>query len=312
MTDHTAALERRGLVFLFIGTVGMSLIPIMAQIVMQSVPPRHFTGVWMAFASVWAAVFILSRGTGARPAPVRALAWPLFAAGVCATAWVYLYFYGIARLDAAVATFLINSRILWGTLLAVILFHERIGLLQAIGTVTTIAGITLVFAGDFSGGDPAAMIAVVCAGFFYVLLTVIVKRFIPRDAVPLALLARFVGPAILLTAVSFSLDPDPSFLTGRTVLMLAIGSFVGPFLSFFMVFTAMPLVRLGVQTLFQSLPIVFTSIVSYLVFGTIPTPVQYVGGAMILISVLLVGLTGPRPPGASPRPVAEFPREGRS
>jgi drug/metabolite transporter (DMT)-like permease len=197
-------------------------------------------------------------------------------------------------LDAAVATFLINSRIVWGAIFGVFLFGERIGTAQAIGTATAIVGVTLVLSGDFRGGEPLAMISVLIAAIFYVLMAATVKRHVPRDDVPLALLARFVGPTVLLTVVSFSLDPDVSFLSGRAALMLAVGALIGPFLSFLFVFTAMPLVRLGVQVLFQSLPIVFTSVFSFLVFGTIPTMLQCMGGALILVSVFVVGMNGSR------------------
>lgn len=301
--------EARGLVILGFGVAGMSTIPVVSQLVMRLVPPPHFSGFWMVGATLWAAIFAARHGVRPALARARKLWRPLVVVGLLATGWVYLYFYGVARLDAAVATFVINSRAVWGVLLGIVFFGERPSIRQAVGIVLSVVGVALVFAGDLASGDRGAMVAVLGAAVLYVALSAVVKRSIPRDAVPIALVARFALPALLLSTIGVAAQPDVSYFDARAFGAIAVGSLVGPFLSFLLVFTAMPRVRLGVQSVFQSLGIVFTAIVSFVVFGTVPTPIQYAGGALILGAVILVGDRDRRPRaprrGSEPQPTSE-------
>lgn len=295
MSDIDPRTEVRGMGLLAAGTAALSAIPVVAQLAMRHLSPAYFTGLWMACASVWAVVLVLARNPARAMRGVRGGVRTLLLLGVVSVIWVQSYFAGVARLDAALVTMLVNSRIAWGVILGFLFFGERPGRAQWVSTTLALTGVALILVGDLSGNaDPVGMLFVLISAVFYVLVSAIVKRFIPRESVPLALLVRFGAPAVTLTTVAFLTGPEFA-INRQAIVLLTFGSLAGPFLSFLLIFTAVPMVRLGVQQLVQALGIVFTAILSAAVFGQTPTLIQYIGGVTILASLVLVGRNSSRP-----------------
>lgn len=279
--------ELRGTLLLICGTVGMSGIPVLAQLTMRHVSAVHFPGLWMAFSSFWAFVLILFQRPRMLVKRLEGLGFPFLLLGIFSCIWVQTYFSGVALLDAALATFLANSRIIWGVILGYFVFKERPGGFHLIAIVLAMIGIALILCENFSlDNNPRGILLVLVSAVFFVLVSAIVKKSIPRDAISIALFIRFFMPAIVLSIIGFYREPAIS-INASGLFWLAAGSFIGPFLSFFLIFSGLQMVKLGIQQIIQSLGLIFTAIISFFVFRTFPSSIQNIGGALILAAVLI-------------------------
>lgn len=285
---YTLLRDYKGLWFLAGGTLGTAMIPIFAQIVLRTVPETHFTFLWMGSATVWAALWMVGKGPTRMARLARRRWFSLVLTGVFALGGAYFYFRAVARLDAALVAFLNNSRIVWGVAIGAVLFHERVSTVQALYIALAILGVALVFVGTTTFDGTDGMIDILLATVLFLLVNAVIKRRIPGEAVPLALFARFFVPALALGLVVLIRGDSLAYLSMRHLVALAVGGFIGPFLSFLLLFMAVPLVPFNVQAVFRSLGVVFTALASYTVFGTTPSVNQYIGGTIILVAVLLL------------------------
>lgn len=280
----------KGIVLLLSGTVCLSLIPIIAKLALMEVPSLHFSASWMIGGGLWSALWALRKGV-TEPIQVIRQGWkPLVLTGFFASGWVFFYFSGLSRLDPAVATFLINSRILWALIIGVVFLHERYTVSQTMAIAIVAAGVVTVFLDADSGVETAGMLFMVVAAVFYVLTNTTVKRGAMRFGVELSLFARFFFPAIVLIVASVVSGIAVSWLTPRNVSLILGGSLVGPFLSFLLIFSALKYLDLALHTVFQSIAIALTAVLTFVVFGTVPSVSRLLGGTLIVVGIVFLGV----------------------
>ena len=280
----------RGVFLLLGGTVCLSTIPIVSKLVLEEVPHVHFTAWWMLSASVWAAIWAFGfKGAEARNAIVHA--WPrIILAGVFSTGYAFFYFAGLSRLNPAVATFLVNSRMVWAIAIGMIFLGERYSRGQIVSMLIIAAGVIVVYIDAPPGGEIIGMLLVILSAISFVLMSTVAKGTVRSYGVPAVLLGRFVFPTLALMPVSLAAGSIIPYLTTRSLLLLVGGSFIGPFFSFLLIFTALRYLDVGIHTIFHTLNIVLTTTLTYFVFGTIPAANRMAGGAMVLLGIALLGL----------------------
>ena len=284
----------KGYVLIILGTVFLSAIPVNAKFLLETIPTDHFSAFWMLGASVWAGLWVFRKGAREPIRLFKRHRGSLLAIGIMAIVWVFSYFQGVARLDPAVATFIVNSRVIWGVALGFIVFHERLPLPSFVGVIVVLVGVVVVYLNGIGADDALGMAYTTLSAFLFVIVNAIIKARLSRDAIPLALLCRFIFPAVAYGTLVALRGPVSYQITTLHVLLLIFGSLTGPFLSFLFIFSALPYLRLGVHTVFQSIGSVFTAIISFLVLRTVPSKLQIIGGALIVVGLIVVGVWNDR------------------
>jgi drug/metabolite transporter (DMT)-like permease len=281
--------KTRGVFLLLGGTVCLSTIPIVSKLVLEEIPHVHFTAWWMLSAGVWAAIWAFGfKGEEARNAIVNA--WPrIILTGVFSTGYAFFYFAGLSRLNPAVATFLVNSRMVWAIAIGMIFLGERYSAGQIVAMLIVASGVVVVYIDAPPGGEIVGMILVILSAISFVLMSTVAKSTVRSFGVPAVLLGRFVFPTLALLPVSLAAGSILPYLTTRTLILIVGGSFIGPFFSFLLIFTALRYLDVGVHTIFHTLNIVLTTALTYFVFGTIPAANRMAGGAMVLLGIAILG-----------------------
>lgn len=294
----------KGFTLLVLGAAFLSTVPVLSKHLLSGLPSRQFTGLWMAASTFWASLWLFRRGFRR---PWRLFVdniGPLFLAGFLATGWVYFYFRGLELIDPAVTTYIMNARVLWGVGIGVLFLGERYVPGQWIGMTFVLMGVLLIFTGVYQGDEFLGILFVTLSSLFFVLTNTLVKHTTPKAGVALMLFVRFFFPALILLPASFSAGP---FLGGvaRTDLLLILGgALTGPFLSFLLVYSSLKYLALGLHSVVQSISIVFTTLLSFAVFGTMPPVTKLLGGALVVCGIILAGVLSPKrpaPDAVSPR-----------
>lgn len=302
----------KGLVCLVMGTLTISTVPVVSKVVLQEMPSLHFTVLWMATALVYACLLALVQGPITRWHKFRAAWKASVTTGLVAIAWVFFYFRGVELLDPAVVAFVINSRIVWAVGGGMLLLGERYRPLQLLGMFAVACGVIVIFMNVEGSVEALGVTFVLIAAAFYVIGSTVVKSHIKKTGVAVALIARFAFPFFVLLPVALSQGPFVSYLTTKSAVLIAGGAFLGPFLSFLLIYTALRYLPVGLHTIFQSASVFYTALLSFAVFGTVPPLNKIIGGLIIVSGMVVVGFVsvryGERPSnGTRPRgPLSRF------
>ncbi len=292
--DQTPGHRIRGYILITLGTLFISTVPVVTKVALQDMSPVHFSFFWMLGGLLYTTLAALVQGP-VRNAKSVAREWRyLIAAGISAFFWVFLAFSGLQFLKPTVATVIFNVRGVWGILFGLLILKERYTRGEYIGMGIILAGLLVLFV-DAGGTDEIKGALMSIGGALaYVVTNSFVKRFVSRSGVIPALFARFTVPMIFFFLLGFAEGIPFDALHGRTLLLILFGAFVGPFLSFVLIYNSLKYLSLGVQTIFQSVGPFFTAFYSYFVFADLPAPLEIAGGIAIVAGILVIGLSSRR------------------
>ena len=292
MTGHVSSKKypARGILLITLGTVFISTVPIFSKIVLRTMSSAHFSFFWMCFGLFYTIVFTFIVGAKKTLAGIVREWRYMLAAGTSAFVWVFFAFAGIKRLDPTVSIIFFNMRGVWGVLIGLTLLHERYSKIQYTGMAVILGGLALNLIDAGTPDEILGSIMTIVASLAYATTNSFIKRFIKRSGVVPALYARFVLPVLAFLVVGLSTGLSFEAIDGRTFALLATGAFIGPFLSFVMIFSSLKYLDLGVQTFFQSASLFITAILSYLVFASIPSPLQIAGGVIVITGMIVMSL----------------------
>jgi drug/metabolite transporter (DMT)-like permease len=280
----------RGILLILAGTVTGSTVPVVSKAVMETVPSIHFSTLWMALSLFYTSLLMARTGLR-RSAGALVPHWKLLLpCGIAASVWVFFAFQGLARLDPTVATFIINSRMVWAVAVGFLFLGERYAPVEVIGIATIAVGVVLVFWEERRIGDVTGALFMVVSSIGYVVTSLFAKRLVARSGVLAALVARFLFPLLAFIPLSVARGGFFDVMTWRIVLLMVGGAFVGPFLSFNLMYSALRYLHLGVQTVFQSVSVVMTGILSFLALGAIPTSNALIGGGVLIAGMVVLGV----------------------
>jgi drug/metabolite transporter (DMT)-like permease len=280
----------RGIALISAGTLCLSTVPVFSKLVMADMSSVHFSFFWMCFGLSYTIVFSVAKGPQASITSLRREWKYLIAAGVSAFVWVILAFAGIKRLDPTVSIVFFNIRGVWGVLIGLAFLKERYVAWQYVGMAIIIAGVALNLVGTEGTDEVVGSLITIGSALAYAVTNGLVKRFVTRSGIVPALFARFTIPAIALFFLGVGSGIPFEALQGRTLLILTFGSFVGPFLSFVLIYSSLKYLDLGVQSFFQSAGLFFTAIFSYFVFASVPTPIQITGGLIVVTGMIVMSV----------------------
>jgi drug/metabolite transporter (DMT)-like permease len=211
---------------------------------------------------------------------------------------------GLKYLDPTVAGFLSRVEVLVLVGLGMVFLGERFGGWAAVGAVVTVLGVVVMAwpqPGAASGESTARGFVLVTLSMLGFGATEMVAKLAVRHVRPADLTAlRNVLLAVAFVTVAWPLGalPPP---TGRPLLHVVLAAVLGPTLARLLYLRALRRLELSWAALLSQLSPLFTAAVAYLTLRSLPGPLEWVGGAIVVAgSVLLIrGGPGGKPGRAS-------------
>lgn len=280
----------KGILCVVLGTLLISGIPVVSKLVLEQMPSLHFSALWMSTALMYVTIWIVGTGPRRTWQRLRPRLGAVVLTGLVAAVWVYSYFRGLKVLHPAVVTFVMNSRTVWAILGGVLILRERYRPLQLVGMVIVVAGLVMVFADTRRSAELVGVLLVLVAAISYSAVNMLVRTYVHDTGVKVTLLTRFFFPVLLLVPIARIQGPFAPYVNWYTGLLIAGGAFVGPFLSFLLLYTALRYLQVGVHSLFQAVGVVYTTVFAYLALGSLPPTNRIIGGGIILAGLVITSI----------------------
>lgn len=204
-----------------------------------------------------------------------------------------LMFSGLARVEASVAAIATQLGVPFSTLLAVILFRERLSWRRLVGITVAFAGVVVLAGAPAVANDWFGLSLVVAAAFAWAVANSVIKRYGPFDPNLLtAWMALFAVPQLL--AVSLALEAgqwrslsQAGWLSWAALGYIVLFSSIVAYTLWYRLINANPVSRVVPFTLLAP---VFAVVAAVLVLDEPLTPLLVLGGLITIAGVALCEL----------------------
>lgn len=284
----------RGNLLALLSTASVASIFIVSKWALNSLDQATFSTWWYGATIVVAILYQwVRRRPGLRASfPVHGY-WPVVALGLISGFSTVFFFSAIKLIDPAVASFFDRSETVFAVLIGLWLFGERFMRIELVGMATLLAGVVAL---TYAGGRVVAQGAmlVFAANLLYALGLALVKsRLQAMDTGALTGLRALFGLPVLIGYALIAGGwhvPTPTQIVG-----IFVGAFLGPFLGHMLYYRSLRYIDLSKASLLHASQPLFVSFFGLLVFGTLPDPRQWFGGALVLLGVYLLLAGRPQP-----------------
>ena len=259
---------------------------------MQELSPLGFSLLWFAAASTWGGALYVVQNGFAPPGGLKKYARPLLLLGLFNGLANLLLFSAIKLGDPTLVAFFSRSETVYSVLLGTLLLNERMLGYQWLGVGIAVAGAGVM---TFRGGSVVGLTLLItlASNFFLSISGLIAKRYI--FAVPPLVLSiiRTVVMMLMLGAIG-AVTGQLMWPSLPTWLWVIGGAFFGPFLSYLLFYHGLRHLELGKGAVIRATQPLFVAVYSLVLFGTLITLQQFIGGLMMLAGVALMLWRGGR------------------
>jgi chloramphenicol-sensitive protein RarD len=276
--------DMRGAVYTVLSAMATAIAPIATKQALGTVNLETFSLLWSLLAFIGASTYALSKG-GFNTFRGFRQCWPfVFAIGVLTAVIVLIVSMAVRLADPTLVSFFNRLEVVFTVLLGMLLFKERLNRLELFGVITTMSGAVLM---TYRAGEIVLLALVLgLINSLFLSIRTLLGKFAVQYLEPEVLVAVTRLIACLLTllyAIALGMLQLPS---NTDLLIITIGALFGPFLGFTLLYKALSLSEVSKVSAFRtSLPF-FVALYSFLLFRTIPTPRQMLGGGIIVAGIL--------------------------
>lgn len=276
----------KGIGLTLLSTACISATFIASKQAMQELSPLAFSPLWFAVASVWGIGLYLWESGFTWPKSLRPYFGPILLMGFLNGLANLLLFFAINLGDPTVAAFFSRSVTVYSVLLGVFVLSERLSQRQWVGVILTIIGAGVM---TFRSGEVVLMMLAILlvSNFLLALSWMIAKQYI--QAVPSVVLstARTLIMTIMLGGISLTAG-ELAWPTPITWVWVIGGAFLGPFISYIFFYRSLIHLELSKAEVIRASSPLFVAIYGLLLFGTIMTFQQFIGGFILLGGIVLM------------------------
>jgi len=259
------------------------------------VPPMFFASARFVLALVLMVPMAWLTGHSLRVE--RRHVWPIVGVGLLGNAvYMVLFVYGAARTSADNAAMILATVPVWVAVMSSLSGTERVtrggwcGVALSLGGVFCIAigsdaGAELQFGGASLAGDGLVLLATLAWSGYSVLVKPLVRSCSPISVTVLSVAAA-TGPLLLLTVPFVSVEAVRG-ISPRGWITLAVSALIGIALPYFIWNYGIRQLGSARTSLYSYLVPFFALVVAWLWLGETLTPIQLVGGTLVLAGVLL-------------------------
>ena len=284
--DDQGARRRKGLVLATGGVLFISANFVTVKYVLSEYNIFTFLPLWFVVASLANTVWLMVSPPPWRAQMQRNL-WPLVGVGLANGVAAALIFGGLSYLDPSVTAFLARSGTLCSIILGYAVLGERFSGRCGIGMVIIRAGVAII---TYSSSEAQLLgIVLVLVGYVFSSLNYLFGKQATKSTNPVVLIwtrsMLSLGVAIVLAVVSGRFDlhfslPHLSVLVG--------GAMIGPLLGQMMSFYSMRYIGLSEMEIVRATQPLIVLFYSLIFLGMFPSLRQGLGGAVVVMGVLLL------------------------
>jgi drug/metabolite transporter (DMT)-like permease len=280
--------RQRGLLFAVSASLMFGLSPVFVWLTLDFVNVETMNVLFTAFASLCFAVSFVAFNRGHFRSVVEN--WrKVVLLSLLSAAGSMLFTYGIFLYGAVNAAFLIQFTAVFTIVFGVAFFKERFTRLEAAGILLAVAGVFVLAYGDLTLELVSTLVLLVAALFFASANSL--SKVYVKNVNPVALAG---GNSMFMLVLIFAF----AVLTGKlettfpseTLLYAFLGSFTGVVLSFALFFKALKIFELSMAATIRTMEPFLTAIFSFAILALPPTANQLVGGALIVVGVVVLSL----------------------
>lgn len=274
----------KGYSLALLATVAGSTVYIFSKSAFEQVTLPQFGVYWFAFALLWNYLYALV--PSAIPKLHRIVPGTtkkLFAIGLLELIATTAFYAAIlSASNPAIPSFLRNMEYIFVTLLGVFLLHEKLSRKEAAGAVLTFLGALVISynkgasPGSYFTGTSGLMLV---STIFYGFRTIMVKRNIHHFS-PTVLAINRAFFLLAFSLIMLVLLKHGMIIPWKAFINIAIGSFLGPFITSIGQYSALKYIEATRLAIIQSTTALFVLIGAFLIFGRFPLGYQLIGGAL--------------------------------
>ncbi len=276
----------KGLALAIAGVLFISANFVTVKYVLSEYNIFTFLPLWFAIASLASITWILAGRLPWRAQITRHF-WPLIGVGVTNGFAAALIFSGLNYLDPSVTAFLARSGALYSLILGYTVLGERFSRRCLAGMVLILAGVGVI---TYSSGAAQLLgIVMVLVGYVFSSLNYLFGKQVTNSTNPVVLIwARSAGSLVVAVAIAAVSGRFDLHLSVPHLSVLVLGALIGPFLGQMLCFYSMRYIGLSELEIMRATSPLIVLIYSLVFLGMLPTLRQGIGGAVVVIGVLML------------------------
>ena len=202
---------------------------------------------------------------------------------------IYTFISSLKLIEPATVSFLSRFEVLVTVVFAFIFLKERLRPIEIIGGIITIGGIVVLkFKTNLDISQAATLM--ILSAFFFGTAEIIVKKYINAIGTIRFIFWRNFFMIFIFYGILLYHNQPLALPDSRTLLIIAIASFLLPVMGRITYIEALRRIKISRAALItQSTPL-FTAIFALMILGTYPTPIEWLGGGLIILGVVIIKL----------------------
>lgn len=275
--------EFKGTLLVFASAACISVTFVASKQAMKELSPLGFTPLWFAVASVWGVGFYLLRSGPKLPAGLGSAIGPILLLGFLNGTANLILFTAINLGDPTLAAFFSRSETIYSVVLGAMLLGERMRSYQWLGAAVTVMGAGLM---TFRAGVVVwlMLLLLLVSNFFLALSNLVAKKNITAVQPLILSTARTILMSLMLGVVGLAVG-QLAWPGLTTWLWIIGGAFFGPFLSYLLFYKGLVHFDMAKGAVIRATQPLFVAVYSLVLFGTLITIQQFLGGLMMIAGV---------------------------
>jgi len=245
-----------------------------------------FLPLWFIVASLASTTWIMAGRLPWRAQLQRNL-WSLVGIGLTNGVAAALVFSGLSYLDPSVTAFLARSGALYSIILGYTVLGERFSRRCGAGMVLILAGVGVI---TYSSGAAQFLgIVLVLVGYVFGSLNYLLGKQVTKTTNPVVLIwARSAGSLMVAIVIAAASGRFELHLSVPHLTVLVGGAMIGPLLGQMLCFYSMRYIGLSELEIMRATQPLIVLAYSLVFLGMLPTLRQGIGGAVVVVGVLLL------------------------
>ncbi len=282
--------ERSGDYYALVCAIVCSVGNITAKIGLRNITPELFQFYLFGFGFIMSAAYLV-RPKARREvftADKRALGL-IFVLSLLFSFGIYTFISSLKLIEPATVSFLSRFEVIFLLLFAFIFLKERLKLIELIGGIITIGGIFILkFKTNMVISQAASLM--ILSAFFFALAEVIIKKNINLVGTIRFIFWRNIFAVFIFYGILIYHNQQIIIIDSNTMLLTALTAFLLPVMGRLTYIEALKRIKVSRAALItQSMPL-FTAIFALIILGTYPTPIELLGGGLIIAGVVVIKL----------------------
>jgi len=262
----------------------MGITYVASKYVLRNIHPETFVVFWFAMGSLYSLILLMKQGKQVTLVEAGNPWKVLAGVGLSSAVAIILFFYAIQLIDPAIVSFYTRADNIFAVLMGVVFLRERFNSLEGLGVGIALLGSLVT---TYRGGQMLMIGLGLCLfsslmeGFTVILVKMAVRRVSPLVVIFYRSLLASVIALVYGLATGRLQMPD-----GKTMAIIAVASLAGSFLANVTFYASLARIDVTRATAIKTLQPFFVLMAAYLVFTTLPTSRQVLGGAIIVTGIL--------------------------